>query len=107
MPEHLKALIAILFLTVPLFALARPAACAAATADADFARRRNVWFAMLLTAFLSHNFWVFVALAAAILLYTGPHERNRLALFFFLLFALPQIPGEVPGFGVVQQLFVI
>lgn len=107
MPEHLRALIAILLIATPLFAFAKPAACAVATATADFERRRNLWFALTLAAFLAHSFWIFIVLAAALLLHTLPRERNKLALFFFLLFAVPAIPAEIPGFGLMRQLFAI
>src|SRR5688572_11528423 len=107
MPEHLRALVVILVLASAVFAAARPYACAAAMHDEDFVRRRNAWFALTLTAFLAHNFWLFIVFAAALLVLAGLSEGNKLALYFSLLFAVPAIHTEIPGFGIVEHFFVI
>jgi O-antigen ligase len=107
MPEHLRALVVLLVLAGATSALARPLACAAAMTDADFVRRRNLWFALTLAAFLAHSFWLFVALAAALLLFSLPAERNVLALYYFVLFAVPAISAEIPGFGMMEHFFRI
>jgi len=107
MPEHLRALTIILVLAGPVFVFAKVPACASATTAADFERRRNLWFAITLVAFLAHNFWVYIAVTAALLLFALPRESNRFAMFFFLLFAVPAIPGEIPGFGVIDHFFTI
>lgn len=107
MPEHLRALVVILVLAGAVFAAARPLACAAAMPDKDFARRRNAWFALTLAAFLAHNFWIFVVFATALLVFAVLSEGNKLALYFFVLFAVPAIDAEIPGFGLVEHLFVI
>jgi hypothetical protein len=107
MPEHLRALVVILALGGAVFWLAKPAACGALMPEQDFARRRNLWFAVTLAAFLAHNFWIYVAAVAAMMLLALPHERNRLALFYFLLFAVPAIRAPIPGFGLTNYLFDI
>src|SRR5262245_14551757 len=107
MPEHLRALVVLLVLAGASFALARPLACAAAMTDADFVRRRNLWFALTLAAFLAHSFWLFVAFAGALLLLSLPAERNVLALYYFVLFAVPAISAEIPGFGMMEHFFRI
>ena len=107
MPEHLRALAVILVFAGVVFALAKPAACAAGYAPADFDRRRLLWFALTLAAFLAHNFWIYIAVAAALLLHALAHERNKLALFFFVLLAVPPISAEIGGFGVLRHFFSI
>jgi len=107
MQEHLRALVVVLLLAGTVFAFARPLACAAAMPDEDFARRRNLWFALTLVAFLAHNFWIFIVFAAALLVFALPAERNRLALYFFVLFAVPAIDDEIPGFGLVEHFFAM
>jgi len=107
MPEHLKALIVILLAASAVFAFARAPACAAANSAADFERRRNLWFAITLVAFLAHNYWVFVVLAATAMLIAGAREPNRLALFLTVLLAVPPIEVRIPGFGLVEQLFAL
>lgn len=107
MPEHLRALIVILVLAGACFMLARRAATEYAMLDEDFTRRRNLWLGVTLVAYLSHNFWVFVAVTAAILLLSRKREWNPTALFLFLAFALPSFGAKVSGFGVINQLLEI
>jgi O-antigen ligase len=107
MPEHLRALLVILVLAGAVFAAARPLACAVAMTERDFSRRRNLWFGLTLVAFLAHNFWIFIAFAAALLLLTAMAEGNKLALYFFVLLAVPAIDAEIPGFGLVEHFFAI
>jgi O-antigen ligase len=90
------------------FAFSRAHACAGAMKDEDFVRRRNVWFALTAAVFLAHNFWIFIVFAAALLIYFAlPGEPNKLALYFFVLFAVPAIDAEIPGFGVMEHFFAI
>lgn len=107
MPEHLKALIVILILATAVFAFAKSPACATATNTADFARRRNLWFGITVVAFLSHNFWVYIVAVTVMLLLAVQRESNKLAMYFFLLFAIPAIPSEITGLGVIEHFFSI
>ena len=107
MPEHLRALAVILVLATAVFAVAKAPACAMASAAGDFERRRNLWFGVTLAAFLAHAFWIYIIAAAALLLFAVRREPNKLAMFFFLLFALPRISDEVSGLGLVKYLFEI
>jgi hypothetical protein len=107
MPEHLKAVAVILALALPTLMLLRNPACAMAIGSLDFARRRNLWIAVTLIAFLSHNFWVFIVATGILLLNAAPRDRNRVALYFFLLFAVPQISAEITGLGVIRYFFAI
>jgi len=106
MPEHLRALIVILVLAGIVFALARRPAVDLIPHH-DFTRRRNLWFALTLLAFLSHSFWVYAGIAAIILTVARQRERNPLALFFLLLFLIPPAPVEVPGFGLINYFFAL
>jgi hypothetical protein len=107
MPEHLKSLIVILGLATGVYMFARASATAVAMTPADFERRRNVWYGLTLIAFLSHNFWLYM-FAAGILLYSAVgKERNKLALYFAVLFTLPGMSREISGFGIVNFLFEI
>lgn len=107
MPEHLKSLVVILCLAAIIFILAKRPACALAMSPDDFARRRNVWFAVTLIAFLAHNFWIFLLVAGALLWLAGKRETNITALFFLLLFAIPPIQDEITGLGVIKHFFAI
>lgn len=99
MPEHLKALIYILIIATSVYVVAKKAACATAIAPADFVRRRNLWYALTLIAFLAHNVWICLAAAGLVLLGAQGRERNRFAMFVFLIFALPPITRQLQ-FGV-------
>ena len=107
MPEHLRALVVILVLASAVFVAAKAPACTMACTPGDFERRRNLWFGITLAAFLAYNFWIFIAVAAALLLFALPREPNKLAMFFFLLFAVPLIPADIPALGLINFLFTI
>lgn len=107
MPEHLKSLVVILFLAALVFTFVKRPACAMATTASDFTRRRNLWFAITLIAFLAHNFWIYVIVVGALLLVTTARETNKVALFFLLLFAVPPIQAQISGLGVIQHFFTI
>ncbi len=107
MPEHLRALVVILALATAVFALAKAPACALASTTGDFVRRRNLWFGITLAAFLSHNYWIYTGVVAALLVFAVRREENRLAMFFFLLFAVPAISVQISGMGVIEHLFTI
>ena len=107
MPDHLRSLVVILAISAVVFAFAKAPACAVACTVGDFERRRNLWFAITFTAFLSHNFWIYIVVTAVILLFALPREPNKLAMFFFLLFALPAVQGEIPGLGIANYFFII
>src|SRR5882762_5988367 len=107
MPEHLRALVVILVLASAVFVSAKAPACTMACTPGDFERRRNLWFGITLAAFLAHNFWIFIVVAAALLLFAQSRETNKLATYFFVLFAVPLIPADIPAFGLLNHLFTI
>lgn len=107
MPDHLRALVAVLFIAGIVFLIARAPACQAAMAEEDFRRRRNLWLVLTLMVFLAHSFWFFMAAAAVLLAMTGRRDPNPLALFLFLLFAAPGMSDEIPGFGLARQIFAL
>lgn len=107
MPEHLRALVVIVLLASVVFAIARAPACAVAMTAKDFARRRNLWFGLTLIAFLAHNFWLYIALAGAVLFIVQRQDENKMALYLSVLMAVPTIPKEIPGLGLVNYLFEI
>jgi type III secretory pathway component EscS len=107
MPDHIKSLLSIFGLALPFFVFAKSSACAIAIASSDFARRRNLWFAITAIAFLAQNFWIYIIAAGALLLIGVKRETNKLGLYFFLLFAVPPIDAEIPGLGGIRYFFSI
>ncbi len=103
MPEHLRALIVIVILATAVFSLASKTATQLIPAR-DFKRRRNLWFALTLLAFLTHSFWLYAAAATFCLLLTRRQEHTPLALFFLLLFVMPPATVQIPGFGLINYL---
>lgn len=106
MPDHIKGLIVILVLATTVFAFASRPAHAIMEA-ADFTRRRNLWFALTLAAFLSSNFWLYTFIAILLLIYANRRETNPPALFYFILFALPMDAVQIPGMGLFGALFEV
>jgi O-antigen ligase len=106
MPDYIRTLIVILIIATPFFYFVRQTALVFTTNE-SFARRRNLWFALTLSAFISHNFWLFIALAILLIGYAKRRESNLTALYFFILFVLPEDPVQIPGIGSIANLFEI
>lgn len=107
MPEYLRALIVILALATVVFYFAKAPATAVAIAPDDFVRRRNTWFFLTLAGFLSQNYWVFAIIASLLVYNAAKKDSNRIALFFFLVLALPQIKAEIPGFAGIRYFLTV
>lgn len=99
MPVHLKALGFILAMALVVFAFAKVPACATACAAKDFERRRNLWFAITISTFLAHSFWIYLFVTAVLILVVQRREQNKLAMYFFILFALPPITERLYALG--------
>lgn len=99
MPQVIKALIVVLFFATIVFVLARVSVVPALMSPGDYARRRNVWFALTLLAYLTHNFWIFLLCAAVLLWVSSGRDQDPLALFCLAVFALPpfQVTMSLPG----------
>jgi O-antigen ligase len=104
MPDHLRTLIVILVLASVFFYFARNSACAITNTE-NFARRRNLWFALTLAAFLMANFWLYTAIAIPLLIYANRRESNPTAQYFFILFVVPAVAVQIPGLGIFSNLF--
>jgi hypothetical protein len=94
----MKALIAILGIAGATFWLAKPIALRF-TADADFRRRRNVWLALTIIAFLSPNIWMFVFFAVPLYIWTGRKDTNPIAAYLILMHVVPPVQADLTLFG--------
>src|SRR5216684_425581 len=101
----LKELIYVLIITAIIFRLAKPLALLFITPD-DFSRRRNVWYALTATAFLSPSFWLFAVVAIPIMAIAGRKDSNPGALYLMLFQVIPPIEVPVPMIG-MPYLFEI
>jgi O-antigen ligase len=93
-----KELIVILAIALGIFSVSKSLALKF-TDKADFRRRRNLWVALTVIAFLSPTFWLYALIATPILLWAARKDTNPIGLYLFLLFVLPPVPIEIPGIG--------
>jgi O-antigen ligase len=107
MREHLVALVYILLISGACFLVMAKPLTARLMAPADFMRRRNLWIAVTVAAFLAHNFWLAMLASALIVGFGSRREHNPVALYCVLLFAVPQFDMPISGFGVINYLFEI
>lgn len=107
MPEYIRSLIVILVLGSATFVFSRFLIAETIISKVDFDRRKKYWFIVTLVGFLSQTYLLFLVLLAIVLRIAYKNEKSPLALYFFLLLALPQLRYEVPGFSGVRFLFDI
>ena len=100
---NLKALVVVLAVATAVFMLARPL-CLQFMAERDFARRRNLWLALTVAAFLSPSFWLFALVAMVLLAWGARHDANPLALYLLVLQVIPPLGLDLPA-AFVNELF--
>ena len=106
MPEHIRALVAVLVLGGLVFLLARPAMIRIVSQD-TYVRWRRYWFITTAAWFLSHSFWIYVGVMALMLFRAGKREPHVFGLYLLLLMAAPQAQTPIPGFGIVDHIFML
>jgi hypothetical protein len=107
LPEHLRALVFILAFAGTIFFFAKKPITEFACTVEDFKRRRNLWIALTLAAFLAHNIWLFVAVASGLLIYAMRTETRPFGLYLGVLLCLPRLSASIPGFGLINELFSV
>ena len=100
-----KELIVVLAIAAVTFRLAKPVALKFSSAG-DFSRRRTVWLALTVTAFLSPSFWLFGLVAVPLLMWGGRKDTNPVAFYLLLLQVIPQISIDIPVVG-INKLFTL
>ena len=105
MPEILRSLLVVLFLSTALFFFVKKYAVNLGLQLETLKLRINAWYFITLAAFLCHNVWLFFAIAAVVLLRTAKKDANPFALVLFLLYAVPLFSVEIPGAGIVNYIF--
>jgi len=96
---NLKALVVVLTLAAIMFWAAKPF-CLRFTAPEDFARRRAVWFTLTSAAFLLPSFWLYLLIAAPVMVWAGRKDSTPPALYVFLMFVIPPIDVRIPTIGI-------
>lgn len=105
MIQSLKELTVILVLAFGVFWFASRTLCPHVMTMRDLRIRAAAWTLVTLAVFLSGNFWFYVLLSAIVLIWAATKDSNPLALFCFVLFAVPPFGMTVPGFGLVNYFF--
>jgi O-Antigen ligase len=106
-PENLKAFVIVLSFGGLFFLVMKSLALEHGMLVKTYQRRVIAWVIITALAFLAHNFWVFIGGAFCVLLWLGANERLVVGNYFFLLFCAPEVAQEIPGFGLVNMLFVV
>lgn len=105
MSVNARALIVVLAVSALAFHYARPLALKWGTPE-EFARRRNIWFALTIAGFLLPGFWLFVLIAAPLLIWAGRKDTNPIALYLLLMHVIPPLSKQIPVAG-IHQLFAV
>jgi hypothetical protein len=105
MPEILRSLIVVLLIAFAVFGFGKKTFIAMGMSEGDFVVRRNAWLLITLAAYLTHNFWLFSAIAAGVLIYAGKRDSSKLSLVIALLFAVPLFSADITGLGIISFFF--
>lgn len=105
MAEHHRALPFVLFLG--LFAWALMGRLRQEQLPGAYPLRRGLWFALTIAAFGLGDFWLFSIVALVALAWARGRDPSAPGLFLALLFVVPPVSLEIPGFGVLNFLFAL
>jgi hypothetical protein len=103
--SNLKAMVVVLVTAVVVFALVKPVFLRFME-PGDFERRRNLWLVLTAAGFLSPNIWMYILVAAPMLLWTASRDSNPAALWLFTVFVVPPVNIPIPTI-LINQLFTI
>jgi hypothetical protein len=92
---ELKALLVVLVLASFVFAVGK-STCLRFMGESDFSHRRNTWFTLTICAFVISNFWLYSAIAFAVMYRAGKKDKNPVALYVLLLHVVPPLGMELP-----------
>lgn len=106
MPEHIRALIVVLVVSSVVWLSIRPAMVQIVPAR-TFARWRMLWYATTFAWFLAGSFWIYVGILTVVLLMTGRREQHVFGLYLLLVLAAPPAATPIPGFGLVDHIFML
>jgi hypothetical protein len=96
---NFKELVVVLFISTIAFLFLKPFALRF-TAEPDFDRRRNLWFILTCVGFLSPNIWLYLLVAAPLILRAGRKDSNPIALYLVLLHVIPPLAVSIPFPGI-------
>jgi hypothetical protein len=106
MPVQFKSLAIVLVCALAVLLLARHVATPHIIRQDDFRRRAALWLFITAAAFVSRNYWLFAFLTVPFMALAGNKDSNRLAVYFFLLFAIPPFLAPISGMGVFGKTLI-
>lgn len=106
MPEYIKAYIVILVLSTVAFHFAKKAT-AGILPNTQFNYLKNSWLIVTSFAFLTFNFWLFLAASCIFVAVRVKKATQPVALYMALLTAVPPINAAIPGFGLMNYLLQV
>jgi hypothetical protein len=101
--SDLKELSVVLIISSAIFRIAKPIALVFSSEE-SFSRRRNIWIALTVTAFVSPNFWWYTLVAVPLLMWGTKKDSNPIALYLMMMQAIPPILVPIPVVG-INELF--
>jgi hypothetical protein len=96
---NFKELVVVLGISTIAFLFLKPIALRF-TAEADFDRRRNLWLILTCVGFLTPNIWLYILVAAPLMLRAGSRDSNPVALYLVLLQVMPPLSVPIPFPGI-------
>ena len=106
MPEYLRALIFVLILSSATWMVIQSSTIHT-TSSATARQWRNLWFGISTIAFVANSFWFYSIVVSLIFLIHRPTPIKALAFYALLLTTVPAAQIIVPGFGLVNYLFLL
>jgi O-antigen ligase len=105
MTESIRILIVIMVLSgFSFWILAKP--YSTIFSSTTFSHLRNSWLILVAIAFISPNFWFFIAISFVFLIAYLPKSPDEHVVYYLLLLcALPDMMATIPGFGGIQAIF--
>ena len=74
-------------------------------APEDYRRRRNLWLWLFGASFIAPSIWLYVLVAAPAVLIASKKDPNPVAMYLFVLLAVPPVRVQIPTLGVIGQVF--
>lgn len=100
---NLKALVAVLLISITIFALAKPL-CLRFVEEATYVRRRNIWIGLTVVAFTSPNIWLYALVAMPVMYWGAKKDTNPLAFYLLMTIVIPPVSVQIPTV-LIGQLF--
>lgn len=106
MPEHIRALIVLLFLLAVAWVVSRQIFSRAVETN-YIDKLFFAGIAVTISMFVLQNIWIFFVSLAIIAFVTARQTKYVLGLFLFLILLIPEFNIKVPGFGLINYFLTL